>query len=337
MLTPKNILVVRTDRIGDVVLTVPAIRALKHAFPHARISVWLDASTRPLLNGLSFIDEILVEDRRKGLWGYLSFMALLWRRKFDLALVYNTKRRTNLACALAGIPWRLGYKNKKYGGLLTHPVEDRRHLGEKHEAAYCLDLLQEIGVRSQDLTLELACDPQAELWADDFQARELKGKPFLAIHPSASCPTKMWPAASYAKLIDLCKDLGMTIVLVGGQDAREPVLQIMASVKVPVLDMAGKTTLPRLVALLRRARALVSNDSGPVHLAAGVGVPVVSIFLRSQPGINPVRWKPLGAKSRTVVPHQGEEILLDRDSQVIGGSLDSVTPEEVFKVLTECV
>jgi lipopolysaccharide heptosyltransferase II len=335
MLTPKNILVVRADRMGDVVLTVPAIRALKHAFPKARVSVWLDASTKPLLDGLSFVDEILVEDKGRGWIGYFSFVFGLWRRKFDLVVVYNTKRRTNMACALAGIPHRLGYKNEKYGGLLTHPVEDRRHLGEKHEAEYCLDLLRQIGVESKDVALEVSLNKDAEQWADDFAAKEFQGKHFVAVHASASCSTRFWPVRSYVDLIDRLAGAGMGIILVGGKDAQGSAKEIAADARTPVLDMTGKTSLPQLVSLLRRTRALVSNDSGPVHVAAAAGTPVVSIFLRSQPGINPERWKPLGPRSRVVLPQQGEEIVVDRHSHVIRGSFDSITPEQVFKAIQE--
>lgn len=333
MLTPKNILVVRADRMGDVVLTVPAIRALKRAFPSARVSIWLDASTKPLLDGLPFIDEILVENKGLGIWGYFLFVLMLRWKKFDLAVVYNTKRRTNMACSLAGIPHRLGYKNSKHGRLLTHPVEDRRHLGEKHEAEYCLDLLREIGVTSTDMALELSVDARAERWADDFTAREFQGEPFLAIHASASCSTRFWPVSSYVKLIDLLADSGMRIVLVGGKDAQGAALEIAAAVTGTVLDMTGKTSLSQLVSLLRRARVLVSNDSGPVHVAAGSGTPVVSIFLRSQPGINPGRWKPLGPKSSVVVPPAGMEIVVDGNNNIISGSFDSITPDQVFKAL----
>ncbi len=331
----RNILVIRADRMGDVVLTVPAIRALKRAFPGARISVWLDASTRPLLQGLPFIDEVLSEDRARGWSGYFSFISLLRRKKFDLAIVYNTKRRVNAACWLAGIPMRLGYKNNKYGWMLTHPVEDRRHFGEKHETQYCMDLLASLGVVSQDLSLELARDPEAERWVDERLARELHGAPFLAIHPDASCPTRCWPAASYAALIDRLAGRGLKILLVGRGEAGPCAREIVARTKVGVIDMTGTTTLPQLIALFRRARAVVSNDSGPVHLAAGVGTPIVSIFLRRQPGINPERWHPLGPNSRIVLPPLGQEIVVDRHSRVIRGSFDAITPDQVVAALDE--
>lgn len=335
MLTFKNILVVRADRMGDVILTVPAIRALKKAFPAARVSVWLDPSTRPLLQGLPFIDEILCEDRRRGWAGYFSFIEGLRRKQFDLAVVFHTKRHTNAACALAGIPLRLGYRNNKNGWLLTRPVEDRRHFGEKHEVEYCLDLLQAVGVRTTDLSLELARDPAADAWAGDFVATELSGEPFLVIHPDASCTTRLWPASSYARLINSLRGRGLKIVLVGRKEAGDCARDVCRLVSYPVVDMTAQTSLPQLVSLLRLSRAVISNDSGPVHLAAAVGAPTVSIFLRRQPGINPERWKPLGPKTRIVLPPQGREVRIDRHSRVISGSFDAITPENVLDALND--
>ncbi len=331
----KNILVVRTDRIGDVVLTIPAIRALKKEFFQSRISVWLDASTRPLMEGLPFVDEILVENKADGLTGFLSLVSRLRSKKFDLAVIYHTKRRTNAACALAGIPVRLGYKNKKNGWMLTQPVEDRRHLGEKHEVAYCLDLLSSMGVASEDISLELPRDAQAQSWADDFVSGTLQGKPFLVMHPDASCATRCWPATSYLQLISRLADSGMKIVLVGGKGASHCASEIMSASTVPLIDLTHKTSLAQMIAIFRRAKAVISNDSGPVHVAAAVGTPIVSIFLRCQPGINPQRWKPLGPKSCVVVPPAGQEVIVDAHSRVIKGSFDAITVDQVFRALQE--
>ncbi|MFH0753260.1 MAG: glycosyltransferase family 9 protein [Candidatus Omnitrophota bacterium] len=157
----------------------------------------------------------------------------------------------------------------------------------------------------------------------------------MVLHPDASCATRCWPAASYVKLISLLSASSMKIVLVGGLGASFCAREIVAQSGYPVVDFTGKTSLVQMVALFRRARAVVSNDSGPVHVAAGVGAPVVSIFLRRQPGINPERWCPLGPKSRVVLPPAGKEIVVDRHSRVIQGAFDAITPEQVFEALKE--
>jgi ADP-heptose:LPS heptosyltransferase len=187
------------------------------------------------------------------------------------------------------------------------------------------------------MALELFMDLNAEQWADDLVARELQGAPFIIIHPAASCPTRCWPTASFAGLIDRLKGSGLRIVLVGGREAVVLAAEVRAKTAQPLLDMTGQTSLSQMASLLRRARAVVSTDTGPVHVAAAVGVPTVCIFLRDQPGLNPTRWKPLGPKSVVVLPSPGKEIVVDRHSHVICGSFDAITPEQVFSAIQKII
>ena len=114
----RNILIVRTDRIGDVVLTTPAIEALRKAFPQARISILVTPVTRELVEGNPYLDEVLIDDRKGrhgGVFGFFNLVKTLRKRQFDLAIILHTKKRTNSLCFLAGIPHRVGYKNNKFG------------------------------------------------------------------------------------------------------------------------------------------------------------------------------------------------------------------------------
>lgn len=333
----RNILVVRSDRMGDLVLTIPAIRALARTFPSARISLWVDPSTKDLVEGLPFIDEVIIEDKTAGWRGYFRHVAALRRKKFDLAIIYHTKKRTNMACFLAGIPQRLGYRNNKFGFLLTRPVVDERHLGTKHEAEYCMDLLKAIGVKGGDLGLQVALHEDAEAWAERFfTERKLVGSPVIAFHPSASCSSRFWPVDSYADLASMIiGQYKAPIIVVGGKTVQPAAGKIMAHAGRGVIDLTGQTSLSQLTSILKRCRLLVSNDSGPVHVAAAVGIPVVSLFLRSQPGINPQRWRPLGQNSTLLQNKKGEEILLDPACKVVSGRFDSISVEEVFLKIKE--
>ena len=143
----RRILVVRTDRIGDVVLTTPAIRALRQAYPEAHIAILVAKSTQALVDGNPDLNDVLVDDRRgrhQGL-GFWRLVSEVRRKRFDLAVIFHTKRRTNLLCFFAGIPERIGYKNDKFGFLLTEQIPDDRPAGTKHESEYCLDMLRPLG------------------------------------------------------------------------------------------------------------------------------------------------------------------------------------------------
>jgi len=300
-----NILIVRTDRIGDVVLTTPVFKALRKAYPAARICVLVSPATADLVRGNPYIDEVLIDDRHgihRGPIGVLRLAREIRRRNFDTAFIFHTKRRTNGTCFLAGIPRRIGYKNNKFGLLLTKPVKDLRDRGEKHEAEYCLDLLRSVGIEGGEMDLLVPLHREAESWASAwFEAAGARPGELVAIHPGASDPAKCWPAESFARLADaLISRYKVQVVLIGGKETAGTAAGILSSCLPGVLDLVGKTTVAQTASVLRRCRLLISSDSGPVHLGAGAGTHVISLFLRDQPGINPRRWRPLGPRSFTL-------------------------------------
>lgn len=304
----NNILIVRTDRIGDVVLTTASIKAVRQAYPKAKITLLIAPMTKGIVENNPYIDEVIVDDRtkeHKGMFGFWKLANLLRSRKFDLAIIYHTKKRVNALCFAAAIPYRLGYKNDKFGFLLTHQVKDVRPEGKKHEAEYCLDLLKEIGIYSNDLSLYVGVNPNAERWAEEFLYKNNIGKDerLILISPGASDPSRCWPVHRFVELIqDLQNYRAGRMIIVGGPDVVVIAEKILANIKEKALvsHIAGQTNMAQFISLLKRSQLLISNDSGPVHLAAGLNIPVVSIFVRNQPGINPERWRPLGAKSVTV-------------------------------------
>ena len=338
----NNILIVRTDRIGDVVLTTPSIKALREAYPTSRISVLVTPATVDLVSGNPYVDNVLLDDRKgkhKGPFGFLRLAREIRLKQFDLAIIFHTKRRYNLISLLARIPCRLGYKNNKFGFLLTHPLKDFRPLGEKHEAEYCMDVLKAIGVKNDVLDVFVPLQKEAEEWMFNWmQENNLKSNGFIAIHPGASDQTKCWPTSSFAQLIDrLSERYSLKIVLIGSSQTVSVAQEILQQTKYAssFLNLTGKTTLAQMVSLLRRTRLLISNDSGPVHVAAGVGVSVISLFLRNQPGINAERWKPLGPKTFVLSNKQGEEIKLDAQGKPLSGLSGSIKVEDVLALVEQ--
>jgi len=336
----ESILIVRTDRIGDVVLTVPSITALRKQYPNARISILVAPQTRELVDGNSCLDEVLIDDRKgehKG-FGFFKLIGLLRSKRFDVAVNYHTKKRTNLACFLAGIPIRIGYKNKKFGFLLTRPIVDTRHKGEKHEAQYCLDVLGELGIESTELSVDLPVHERSTRWAEVFCKDHHIGKKeqIIAIHTGASDPSKQWSENHFAELIDSLVDrYSSKIIMVGSSQVSGGVKRIMSLASSKVIDTTGQTTVGQLAALMARCDLLISNDSGPVHVAVGVGTPVVSIFTRNQPGINPERWKPLGERSRvvSVIPSQSRDISFKKARSMDAKYMELIAVTEVLEAV----
>jgi len=336
-----NILIVRTDRIGDVILTTPAIAALRQAYPNARITIMVTPATREIVDGNPNLDEVIVYDQKgahKGFRGYWKFIAELHRRKFDLTIIYHTKKRFNLICFLVGIPNRIGFQNNKFGFLLTHQIKDTRPLGDKHEYEYCLEVLKHLGVDARAHELFFSLHQDSEIWAENLlRQSDLRGRDsqkLIAVHPGASCISKRWLPERFAELSEkLFWHYDAQIILVGGPETKSISVAIKSKIKTPILDVTGQTTVSQLASLLKRCHLLISNDSGPVHVAVAVGTPVISIFGRNQAGLSPTRWRPLGAKDIVLHKEVGCEVCLAHNCQIEFKCLWAITVDDVLQAV----
>lgn len=303
---PKNILVVRTDRVGDVVLTLPVFPVLRKNFPDSRITVLVAESTRALVEGHPDIDEVISINRDSKFKGWGRFWKLVLKlrsRSFDWAILFHTKKWTNVLCFFAGIPRRTGYKNEKFGRLLTEPVFDERNLGRKHESEFCLDLLKKIGLDVPDeMVFVVPHHPSAGSWLKNWTSKiNTPLEKTIIINPSASDPARRWPPESFAALLKKLAEHGYGPLIIVGTKSDKAALRLREMTHGISADLIGQTNMSQFIELLRHSRMLISNDSGPVHIAAALQKPVVSIFIRDEPGVNPERWRPLGEKSRIVV------------------------------------
>ena len=281
----SRILVVRTDRIGDVVLTTPVLKALRENYPASHIAMMVNPQTKELLEGNPYLNEVIVYDKDKkdkGMLGFWRFVLELKRKRFDLAIVLHTKNRLNLITYLADIKRRAGYKNNKFGFLLTDKLIDIRPLGLKHEVDYCLDILRKLGLKISDKIPYLAVkNEDMDSVGNILEALGVnRDTRIAAIHPGSSCISKRWPRERFVVLANrLVEDYGLKVILIASGEENEAIAdEIARQIRYPVLNLSGKLSLGQVSALLKRCVIFISNDSGPVHIASAVGTPVVSIF-----------------------------------------------------------
>lgn len=334
----KNILVIRTDRMGDVVLTTPVFKALRVSFPRAKISVLVQPAMKDLVQGNPFVDQVLVDDRRgrhKMVWGFFKLVRDIRRQKFDAAFIFHTKRRTNLLAFLAGIPSRIGYRDRKWGFLLTRQFTDERALGLKHEARYCMDIVDRLGLETVQLKPVVPLEDLWEGWVERLLAANYSAssiRRMVAVHLGASDPSKCWPVDSYARVLTALRrqNAHFEFILVGAADVRGPAAALKTRLDFSVFDLTGQTTVAQLASVLHRCRLLISNDSGPVHLADALGTPVISIFTRNQPGINPERWRPLGPQSCYLAPPPTLTRSYAKAGQSVDHSFEMVDVQQVL-------
>ena len=284
----ENILVRGVNWIGDAVMTMPALRALRRAFPEAKISLLVKPSVAPLFEGSRAIDDIILyEERFRGIAGRLELSGMLRSKRFSKAILLQNAFDAALLAFLAGVPERIGYRRDGRGLLLTKPVafngDDRRI----HHIQYYLNLLEAAGIATGD--------PQAQPWIplsseERMSARsklkELK-RPLLGINPGAAYGSaKRWPPERFAEVADrFAADTGGSVVIFGGKGEAGLAQEIERATQAPALLLAGKTSLRGLIALISECDILVSNDSGPMHIAYAVGTPLVAIFGSTDPGL----------------------------------------------------
>lgn len=329
---PKRILIVRTDRLGDVILSTPVIKNLRLTYPKAYVAFLCRPYTKELLINNPDLDEVIVYDKYDKDRSFLATMKFaldLRKRAFDLALVLHPTNRAHLITFLAKIPRRVGW-NRKLTWLLTDRLPYQKQEGLRHELEYSLDILRSLGINIKTKDICFHLDSKAiERVEQLFKEQALdKNSQFIVIGPSASCPSKRWPQNNFLAVIKLLKEKTNFKFVVITSESEKGFGEKIAK-EGGIVDLRGKLNILEIGALLKRAALFISNDSGPVHIAASFNTPVISIFGRKDSGLSPQRWKPLGVKSSYIHKDAGCSICLAHNCQKSFLCLDKITAQEV--------
>ena len=290
-----EILVRGTNWIGDAVMTLPALAAIREHFPQARLTVLTRPWAVEVYHGQAGVDQVLTHEpasRHRGLSGALALTREL--AHFDLALLFQNAFSAALFPALARIPERWGYARDGRSWLLTRAVRIEPGDLKVHQVYYYLNLLEKLGIpapyRPPRLTLDENALADAEILL--AQADIGQGRPFLAMAPGAAFgPAKRWPEAYFARTAQLILECQLDgTVILGGSDESSVASSLAEILPEPKLNLAGRTTLRTAMAVLSCASLLLTNDSGLMHLGGALGVPVVAVFGPT----NPTNTAPLG-------------------------------------------
>jgi len=331
----KKILIVRLDRIGDVLLSTPVIKAVRDAYPESHIAFMVRPYCRDIVEGNPYLDEVIIYDkeaREEGFLGNLRFIAALCEKKFDLALILHPTVRTHIVAALAGIPQRVGY-DKKWGFLLTVRIPHTKQFGLKHEIDYTLDILRHIGIEAGESALYMPVSRMSEEKVGKiFSGSGIKeDDAVIVINPSASCPSKRWPAERFAEAAErLAERYRAKVVVISDSKDKAFGDRAASAMRRWNLNLSGRTTVGDIASVLRRARLFISNDSGPVHIACAVGAPVVAIFGRNDKGLSPKRWGPVGKSDVVLHKDVGCETCLAHNCKISFKCLEAVTVDDVI-------
>ena len=280
-----RILVVRLDELGDVLLCSAFLRELRRNLPAAWITLVVKPGMRNLVEFCPYVDEVLTFDR-KTVGQILRFAVNnLWRRRFDLAL--NPRRHLdqnngNLLMYLSGARLRVGFGIAAFRGIGEASTQLLTIVKEndlaQHEVIHDLELLRSIGGIATDDSLEVWFSQEDTMTADQLLGsfRVTPYEPLLAIAPGAGALFRMWPLENFIELTCRIQEIGIRTVVIGGPETI-PMGQKMSLVSHLVVNLTGLTTLRQTAAILSRCCLFVGNDTGPMHLASSVKIPVVVI------------------------------------------------------------
>jgi heptosyltransferase II len=275
----RNILIRSPNWIGDAVMTTPAMGAVRSSFPGAKIVVAANPIVAELFQHHPYCNGVLIFDKKgphKGMGGFLRFCRLLKKQGFDLAILFQNAMEAAIMTFLARIPRRAGYRTDQRGFLLTHPVAIGEAERRLHHTRYYLHMLNTLGIHGGDGRLRLQCTDSEQAWA----MATLGGGSWLAINPGATFGSaKRWIPERFARVADaLANQFGARIVIIGGPGETAIGEAVENSMDSAPFNLVGKTSLRQLMAVLAQCRLLVSNDSGPMHVAAALGTAVAAIF-----------------------------------------------------------
>ena len=308
-LGPKpRLLLVRPDKIGDVVLTTPAVAAVRERFPEAFVAFLCRSYAAPVLERNPGVDEILRCDEDGSAW---ALSRRLRKLRFDASLHFYLDGRCEAAAFLARIPARIGPFSKASALFLNRRVRQDRSEVAKHEAEYNLDLVRQIGADGSPRA------PRVFLSATELErgreiVRLLTGRPDarpVVIHPGSAGSVQNWPLAGFLELGKRVADAKVPVIFTAGR-GEEAIAERARRIAGPELFVApaGGLSLRELAAVLAQARLVVSNSTGPLHIASALGARTLSFYPHRPKVTSAKRWGPFGDPSRNrILSPPGED------------------------------
>jgi predicted lipopolysaccharide heptosyltransferase III len=340
----RSILLIQLGDIGDVVLTMPTIRALWDNLPHSRLVVAVREKARNLLDDCPWISEVVYINKQKRALGQelvyqKAFFSRLRRNKFDLAIDLRTGTRGAILAYLCGAPYRIGryavdaklWRNK----LFTHLVRPEDELSQ-HCAEHGLNILAPFDIETQNKSVELFVSSEKKKSVSTILQQENVplGKSMVAVQPFSLWHYKEWGASNYVKLIDwIIAEFSRSVLIIGSADERARADDLVRRCGPGVYNLAGRTSLDELAALLTACDLLIGGDSAGTHIAAAVGTPTVCLFGPSSPN----NWAPKGKQHRVIqkdwvcVPCRQKGC----DASEVSRCLEELTVEEVRVVVND--
>jgi len=300
-------LVVRTDRIGDVILSIPVLEAIKSSYPKSHITMMLSPYTKDILNNNPYLDDVIIDDGRdihRGIRGFFRLMKKTRKEKFDVGVLLRPTFRLAILLFLSGIRYRIGTGYRFYQIFFNRKIYQHRKKNLKHESDYNMDMLKPLGIKSQRILPKIYLSAGEGNFADQVFEYCKRGKEniIVAIHPGSGNSSLNLPIKRFARAADkLIENVKAQVIITGTEQEKELANLMESYMRNKPINLVGKMNLGQLASLLKKVDVLISNSTGPMHLADALGTPTVAIFCPIF-AAGPIRWGPCGEGHEVILP-----------------------------------
>jgi lipopolysaccharide heptosyltransferase I len=333
----KKILIIKPSALGDIIQAMPAVCCLAQSFPDAQIDWFVRPEYAALIENHKCIHKIILFDRTElGKWWYkpaafaelLRLISQLRKEKYDIVFDFQGRFRSAIFAWFSGCKQRIGMAGTQEitGLFYTRRISQ----SSVHLVDFFLDMVCAIGAKRTKVEFGLKPQPQAIAETQKIlSAHKVNTNNYAVFVPGATVEAKKWPLENFAVLADrVYKKYQCSIAVVGTEAERQTAEELQALAEVPVISLAGKTNVRQLIATLAGAKIVVSNDTGPAHIAAALGTSVVLIFGFT----NPSRVGPY-ARPQTVAAVDADKRGAEIESTNPAHDIKNVTVETVFELI----
>jgi len=324
-----KILIRGPNWVGDSVLAIPAMKAVRTRFPNAEITLLVRPWVAGLFKSAPFIDQVWIEPRPSSLGDWTRITRSMRTRRFDLGVLLPNSFESALAMFLGRVAMRLGYATDGRRLLLTDPVSPLDQ--PRHQLHYYLGLLKSLSITVERPSIEISATAEERMDARRLldEAGISSKERFLVINPGAAYGSaKRWHEQRFAELGDrLTKQLSMRAAIVGSLNEKAVANEIRSLMKVPAVVLTGKTSLESLIGVLSECSLMVTNDSGPMHIAAALGTPTIAVFGPTDESVT----GPFGPRTRIVKHPVDCSPCLLRECPIDHRCMTRVTVNDVYR------
>jgi heptosyltransferase-2 len=335
----KRVVVRGTNWVGDAVMTVPALRELRRVLPQAHITLATRSWAEGLFMDADFLDDLLIYDRRPRDLRAVARQTREWRsRHFDLALLLQNAFEAALIATAARVPLRVGYATDGRTALLTHPLPLPEWRGARHEVFYYLNIvagLERLLYGASDIEER---EPQFALNISEARRAQARGflsskgvrmdRPLVTLCPgSTNSRAKRWPGAAYATLADrFIAEADANVLLIGSPDEMDVSCEVAERMRHQPIFLTGQTDLTQAINVLSLADILITNDTGPAHIASALSRPTLVIFGPTDPRTT----RPFSSIAEIIRRPPDCAPCMLRDCPIDHRCMTAITPDEVF-------